>query len=75
MDKKPSVDLLIGIGKGHKPEAEEEKDSSASDWEAMASEVLDAIESKDAAGLAEALRAFCEACCEPEPEAETSEEE
>lgn len=62
-DKKPPVSLLIGIGKA-KPgaDAESESGGDAADFEAMASEMLDAIEAKDASGLAESMRAFCDAC-------------
>lgn len=74
--KKPAEGLLIGLLAGKpkgKPEPEmdapeaeegEPEEESGPDYELMAQEVLDAIESGDAAALGEAMRAFVESCSE-----------
>ena len=43
-------------------ESEETESEDEPDWELMGQEVLDAIQSKDASGLADAIRAMVEAC-------------
>jgi hypothetical protein len=68
-DKKSMASLIISkMGKpGEKTEQVEEpaKDSSVG-LESAAEDMLSAFESKDAAGLVSALKAFLEMCEEPE---------
>ena len=67
-DKKPSIGLLIGVGKdkgAEEPEGvEEEKqnpeEDRTEDFEAMAQEILDAVKSDDVSALAKSLRSFAE---------------
>lgn len=73
MKKRGKLALLLGLGPKEDSEGddeeempekpEEEEDDSGEDYEAMASEILDAIEQKDPKALAEALRGFVESCC------------
>lgn len=44
------------------PEEEEEEPDDSEDYEAMASEILDAMHAKDPRAFAEALRGFVESC-------------
>lgn len=81
LDKDKKKGLVIAImgkmGKKPKPEGEdmegdamhsdEEDASEPNEKEAMASEILDAIKSRDAKGLAEALESFV-SCCSGEEE-------
>lgn len=58
MDKKGGIGLLLGLGK---PSADEEaEDDDTSESSAAGQAVLDAIESKDAKALIQAIRLCCE---------------
>lgn len=69
-----SLSVILGLGpeKRHGPPDSEERDEDmppeeedsddSEDFEAMASEILDAMHAKDPQALAEALRGFVESC-------------
>lgn len=64
MKKKPSVALVLGLGKP-RPDEEEEEGSSGTYSEeerAMASELLEAIEDKDIDGIIGAFKGLYESC-------------
>lgn len=70
-DKMKNPAMAIILGRLKKPEnkppmeeeMEEEEEGSSQEAEIAAEEIIAAIENKDAAGLAEALKAFYEMCC------------
>lgn len=62
MQDKKGLALMIAMGKPRKGMEEEEGKSELSE---MASEILDAIETKDADLLGKALKAFIEYCQVP----------
>lgn len=67
--RKPAEGLLVGLlaekPKSERPEPKDsEMESEGPDWELLGQEVLDAIDSKDASALAEAVKALVAASSE-----------
>ena len=61
MDPK-KLSAILKAGPKAEPEDSESEDTSASADEGLAGDIIDALRSKDAAGLASALRSFVEHC-------------